>query len=307
MFGKPGFDFADPFRVPLQVNFNSPLLFDCPPFLSPATSLRLHPHTAQILDNMRTLTKAVVELPDHPSDDQQDNLYSTAMSILSAVTHLPADVSLDAGSESPHPDAATGPGSTSPGLKRKRRGDDTAAPRKAATSEIDGRVAMLEDVPDLVHRCVRKTALVYCYSIVHRVPTSQVCSEADFAQIWGWAWTAGLDRWSLLSGVFAWMMIAIVASSHHSVHGRMTKTLLVTAFMYIGTENWHVAVGMAEVALKLQRWLRGGRDDVQDGIISAAFGGEQAVEKYGFAFKDFRDTLPAGFPDELEDEDEGAD
>ncbi|KAM4065889.1 fungal specific transcription factor [Hirsutella rhossiliensis] len=307
MFGEPGFDFVDPFPEPLQVNFNSPLLFNCPPFLSPASSLRLHPHTAQILDNMRTLTKAVVELPDHPSDDQLDSLYSTAMSILSAVTHLPADVSLDVSPEPPRSEAATGPGCTTFGLKRKRQGDDTMAPRKAGTSEFDGRMATLEDAPDLVHRCVRRTALVYCYSIVHRVPTSKVCSEADFAQIWSCAWTVGLDRWSLLSGIFAWMMIAIVASSHQSIHGRMTKTLLVTAFMYIGTENWHVAVDMAEAALKLQRWLRGGKADVEDGVISAAFGGEQVIEKYGFAFKDFRDTLPPGFPDALEDEAEGAD
>ncbi|EQK98700.1 Zn(2)-C6 fungal-type DNA-binding domain protein [Ophiocordyceps sinensis CO18] len=295
MFGEPGFDFVDPCRVPLQVNFNSPLLFDCPPFLNPASSLRLHPHTAQILDSMRTLIKAVVELPENPSDEQLDSLYSTAMSVLSTVTHLPADVSLDAASDAGHSDTTTGSG------KRKREETHVGGPRKAGTNENDGRMVTPEEAPDLVHRCVQKTALIYSYSIVHRAPTSQVCTEADFTQIWGLAWTVGLDRWSSLSGIFAWMMIAIVASSHQSVHGRMAKTLLVTAFMYIGTENWHVAVDMADAALKLQRWLRGGKADVENGRVSGAFGGEPVIERCGFAFQD---TLPAGFPCALEGETE---
>lgn len=54
MFGEPGFEFYDPFRVPLQVNFNSPLLFDCPPFVSPASPLRIHPHKAKILDDIHS-------------------------------------------------------------------------------------------------------------------------------------------------------------------------------------------------------------------------------------------------------------
>lgn len=307
MFGRPGFGFADPVRVPLQVNFNSPLLFDCPPFLSPASSLRLHHHTAQILDYMRALTRAVVKMPENPSDEQLDSLYSTAMSVLSAVTHLPADVSVDAGPGPQHFTAATVPGSASFGLKRKHEGDDAVTPRNSSTGETGGRLATPKDSPDLVHRCVRKAALVYCYSIVRRAPTSQVCSEDELAQIWSWAWTAGLDRWSSLSGIFAWIMIGIVASSHQSVHGRMSKTLLVTAFMYIGTENWHIAVHMAEAALKLQRWLRGAIPNVDDGRVSGAFGGENVVERHGFAFKDFQDILPSGFPDALDDDAEGVD
>jgi len=71
LFGQPGFDFEDPVRVPLQVNFNSPLLFDCPPFLSPASPLRLHPHTAQILDEMRTVHRVVADLSDDATDEEE--------------------------------------------------------------------------------------------------------------------------------------------------------------------------------------------------------------------------------------------
>ncbi|KJZ72494.1 hypothetical protein HIM_08163 [Hirsutella minnesotensis 3608] len=308
MFGKPGFEFDDPCRVPLQVSFNSPLLFDCPLFASPAAPLRLHPHTAKILDDMRTVIRAVVELPEEPSDEQLDNLYSTAMSVLSAVTHLPADVKLDIGHQERKADAEADASTSGAGSKRKRHADDASGPRKAGTTDSNSRETTMEDAPDMVHRCVRKTALVYCYAIIHRVPTSSVLSEADFAQIWGWAWAIGLGRWASLSGIFAWMMICIVASSHQSVHGRMTKTLLVTAFMYIGTENWHIAVDMARAALKLQRWLRGGQSTLADGQISRAFGGEQVIERCGFAFasNDFKETLPDGFSQTMQSDSEAA-
>lgn len=66
----------------------------------------------------------------------------------------------------------------------------------------------------------------------------------------------------------------------------MTKTLVVTAFMYIGTENWHITADIAEAGLKLQHWLRGGKAELDDGTVSAAFGGESVVQRLGFAFKD---------------------
>lgn len=303
MFGEPGFEFHDPFRVPLQVNFNSPLLFDCPPFVSPASPLRLHPHTAQVLDEIRTLSKAVVDLPDYPTNGELEGVRQTAMAVLAAINHIPEDVALQVNLEAQNSDTATGPGSNGAGLKRKRQGDDTSAPRKAGTTQSDGRAPMSDEAPpDLVHRCVRVTALIYCHAILDRVPTSRACTEADFGRIWGWAWEAGLDRWSSLSGIFAWMMIAVVASSHHSIHGRMTKTLMVTAFMYLGTENWHIAADIAAAGLRIQRWLRGGRSDLDGAGVSGAFGGESVVERLGFAFKD---ALPE-VVQVREDEGEGA-
>ncbi|KAF4592225.1 fungal specific transcription factor domain-containing protein [Ophiocordyceps camponoti-floridani] len=308
MFGEPGFEFHDPARVPLlQVNFNSPLLFDCPPFLSLAAApLQLHPHTAQILDDLRALIKAVAELPDDPSADYPASLYQAAVAVLSSISLAPDDVMVPLSSRPPNLALAVDADNGTNGLKRKREGDDASGPRKAGTSEAEGRIPAPTDAPDLVHRCIRRTALIYSQAIVRRLPTSMICSEADFADIWSCAWTAGLDRWSSLSGIFTWLMIAIVASSHHSVHGRMAKTLLVTAFMYIGTENWHVAAAMAAAALKLQRWLRGGVSHPGDGVLSGAFGGETIVERYGFAFKDALPEVTVASVEE-EDEDEGAD
>ncbi|PNY25261.1 Uncharacterized protein TCAP_04801 [Tolypocladium capitatum] len=311
MFGEPGFEFHDPFRVPLQVNFNSPLLFDCPPFASPASPLRLHPHTAQVLDDMRTLSKAVVDLPDDPTKGELDRVHQTAQAVLAAISHIPEDVALQVDGEAQNAYAAAGPRNGGAGLgKRKRQEDDASAPRKAAATESDGRAPRStpeEAPPDLVHRCVRVTALIYCHAMLDRVPTSRACTPADFERIWVWAWEAGLDRWSTLSGIFAWMMIAVVANSHHTIHGRMTKTLMVTAFMYLGTENWHIAADMAAAGLRIQRWLRGGRS-VRDGDgVSGAFGGESVVERLGFAFKDaMPEVVQVCDEDEGEDEDGGS-
>ncbi|RDA95598.1 hypothetical protein CP533_1170 [Ophiocordyceps camponoti-saundersi (nom. inval.)] len=305
LFGEPGFEFYDPVRDPLKVNFNSPLLFDSPPFRSPAaTPLQLNPHTAQILDDLRSLIKAVVELPEDSSEDYPASLYSLAISVLSSVSLAPEDVAMSL----PNAESATSPCNATMGMKRKREGDDTWGPRKAGTSETESRVPSTMFAPDLVHRCIRKSALIYSKAIVRRLPTSMVCSEEEFAEIWGCAWTAGLDRWSVLGGIFTWMMIGIVASSHQSVHGRMSKTILVTAFMYVGTENWHVATDMASAALKLQRWLRGGvsMSPGSNGDMSAVFGGEKIVERYGFAFKDaIPEVVVAGVEEEEEEAEAG--
>ncbi|KND87641.1 hypothetical protein TOPH_07707 [Tolypocladium ophioglossoides CBS 100239] len=264
---------------------------------------------------MRTLSKAVVDLPDCPTKGELDGVHQTALAVLVAIGHTPEDVALQVDEEAHNSDTATatatatgpghgGAGSGGAGLKRKRLEDDTSAPRKAGTTERDGRAPTSDEAPpDLVHRCVRVTALIYCNAIVERAPTSHVCTPADFGRIWGWAWEAGLDRWSSLSGIFAWMMIAVVASSHHTVHGRMIKTLMVTAFMYLGTENWHIAADIAAAGLRIQRWLRGGRrSEREDGEVSGAFGGESVVERLGFAFKD---TVPEVVR-VYEDEGEGA-
>ena len=254
LFGQPGFDFEDPVRVPLQVNFNSPLLFDCPPFLSPASPLRLHPHTAQILDEMRTVHRVVADLSDDATDEEEAAVYLAADAALTAILYVPEDVALVEGDS----ETSTGPSNLSGGLKRKRQGDDTAEPRKAATTALEVRAATAEEMPDLVHRCVRKAALIYCQAVRDRVSTSRACSEDDFNQVWHWAWGAGLDRWAALSGIFVWVMIAVVPSSLSLVHSRMVKSLLVTGFMYLGTENWHVAADIAAAGLKMQRWLGDG-------------------------------------------------
>ncbi|KAK8913235.1 hypothetical protein H634G_08526 [Metarhizium anisopliae BRIP 53293] len=287
MFGQPGFEFDDPFRVPLQVNFNSPFLFNCPPFLIPSSSLRLHVKTAEILDSMRRLLQAVVELPDDADDAQLNTVHLMAASMVAYLGQLPDQVVLESdGGRDLASDLSTG-------QKRKREEFDdpaTSARRLSVADSVGGRSS--DDPPDMVYLCVRLTALIWARAIFERVPTREVCSETEFIRIWSFAWAAGLDRWSSLSGIYAWMNIAIAPLCHATIHARMVKTLTVTTFTYMGTENWHVAAEIASAALKVQAWLRKGKESKPSGAVSGAFGGEKAIEDFGFAFKENMPDLP---------------
>ncbi|KAG5925663.1 hypothetical protein E4U42_004093 [Claviceps africana] len=304
MFGQPGFEFEDPVRVPLQVSFNSPLLFNCPPFLIPSSSLKLHRLTSEILDSMRTLFQAVVQLPVHASSAELDSVSELATSLLSFLYQLPEQVFLPTETGSCDDDddddfscyTGYGVSSASAGQKRKQQGHDDDVRSCARTRLNDSSAVRLrrtaDEPPDMVYICVRLTALIWARAILQRVPTSQVCSEDRFKSIWSFAWAAGLDRWSSLSGVFAWMNIAIAPLCHRTIHARMVKTLTVTTFTYMGTENWHVAEEIAAAGLKVQAWLRGGHDHKPLGSLSGAFGGEKAIEDFGFAFEENVMDLP---------------
>lgn len=283
-FGHAGFEFEDAFRIPLQVNFNTPLLFDCPPFLLPSSSLRLHKHTAEILDNMRSLLHAVFNLQPDAETAQLDMISQMATLLLSLINSLPEQVLIEPEVESSR---------TLSGSKRKREDSDDVSPSGVPSSAAssDG-TSVTEDPPDMVYVCVRLTALIWAKAIQRRVPTKDVCTVAEFVQIWSFAWAAGLDRWSTLSGIFAWMLIAIGPLCHSTVHARMAKTLTVATFTHIGTENWHVAADVATAALKIQAWLRAGKESKPLGLLSGAFGGERVIENYGFAFKENMPDLP---------------
>ncbi|KAG5982690.1 hypothetical protein E4U55_001513 [Claviceps digitariae] len=299
MFGQPGFEFEDPVRIPLQVSFNSPLLFNCPPFLIPSSSLKLHKMTSEILDSMRTLFQAVVQLPDDAGPAELHPVSELATSLLNFLHQLPEQVLLqtEAGSSSYNGDNGSFISYDDPlasaGQKRKRqeRSDPTSSARPRLNDSTVARITP-DEPPDMVYVCVRLTALIWAQAILQRVPTSQVCTEAQFIRIWSFAWAAGLDRWSSLSGVFAWMNIAIAPLCHRTIHARMVKTLTVTTFTYMGTENWHVAEDIASAGLKVQAWLRGGHDHKPMGSLSGAFGGEKAIEDFGFAFKENVMDLP---------------
>ncbi|GAB0132932.1 hypothetical protein EsDP_00001352 [Epichloe bromicola] len=287
MFGQPGFEFEDPFRVPLQVSLNSPLLFNGPPFLIPSSTLRLHKTTSEILDSTRTVFQAVMELPDDPGEAELRAVSELARSLLDFLSQLPDQVLMepDAG----HDDSSA----ASAGQKRKRQeSDDPTASSRTRLNDFTGAKSTCDEPPDMVYLCVRLTALIWAKAILQRVPTSHICTETEFVRIWGFAWAAGLERWSCLSGVFAWMNIAIAPLCHKTIHARMVKTMTVTTFTYMGTENWHVAADMATAGLKMQAWLRAGKNSKPSGNLSGASGGEQAIEEFGFVFKENVMDLP---------------
>ncbi|QPG98280.1 hypothetical protein C2857_007449 [Epichloe festucae Fl1] len=288
MFGQPGFEFEDPFRVPLQVSFNSPLLFNGPPFLIPSSTLRLHKTTSEILDSTRAVFQAVMELPDDPGEAELRAVSELATSLLNFLSQLPDQVLMeppDAG----HDDFSA----ASAGQKRRRReSDDPPASSRTRRNDFTGAKSTRDEQPDLVYLCVRLTALIWAKAILQRVPTSHICTETEFARIWSFAWAVGLERWSCLIGVFAWMSMAIAPLCHNTIHARMFKTITVTTFTYMGTENWHVAMDMATAGLRMQAWLRAGKDSKPLGSLSGASGGEQAIEDFGFVFKENDIDLP---------------
>lgn len=292
MFGQPGFEFEDPFRVPLQVSFNSPLLSNGPPFLIPSSTLRLHKPTSEILDSTRTVFQAVMELPDDPGEAELGAVSELARSLLNYLSQLPEQVLMEA--DAGHDDS---PAASARQKRRRQESDDPTASSKMRRNDYTGARSTgarstRNEIPDMVYLCVRLTALIWAKAILQRVPTSHICTETEFARIWSFAWAAGLQRWSSLSGVFAWMNLAIAPLCHKTIHARMVKQMTVTAFMYMGTENWHVAADMATAGLKMQAWLRAGKDSKPLGSLTGASGGEQAIEDFGFVFKENVIDLP---------------
>lgn len=237
-----------------------------------------------------------MDLPEHPGAGYCDRIRQEAILALSIIVNqTPADVPLRS-DHTPKKFCSAIDGSERSAMGSQggqKMADATDAPIFDRDSSCEHRHLPTDDEPDLVHRCVRTTAILSCRSVLCRFPISRCCSDTDFEQIWGWVWQAGLDRWASLSGIFTWIMTTIVPSCHNTVHARMAKTLTVTSFTYVGTENWHVAVDMAKTSLKLQTWLKQRNLPSPSDTVSSAFGGEYAIERLGFAFRDsFPDSLP---------------
>lgn len=73
------------------------------------------------------------------------------------------------------------------------------------------------------------------------------------------------------------------------------KTLMVSTFMSIGVDNWHIAMDITRTAFKLQRWLAGGRIHPGEKGLS---GGETVVDKYGFVMKEILPEIQLPTDDE---------
>lgn len=274
MFGNPGFEFRDDFMMPHQASFNSPLLFDFPPFShSPTSTLKFHPLTAQILDDVRALFKVVLDLPHDVPTEQVQEVTQYAIQTLEKISSMPAHVIL----QEPQPETRTSPGSSN------------ITPNSSPPEHPPS------GAPDLMYTIVRKVALIYCRAIEARKPLSDACEPSEFLAIWGIAWEISLAKWQPVLGLYIWIMVSIVPSGHNLPMARFSKMLTVTAFMAFALENWHLGVDIADNALKLQRWLEEGWSHLEKGVI----GGEQGVEQYGFPVKE---DLPAVATGQFEDE-----
>jgi hypothetical protein len=130
-----------------------------------------------------------------------------------------------------------------------------------------------------------------------------VCSAGELLQIWGLSWRIPMASRTSILGIYLWTMLSIAPSCHSSAPARFIKTLFVNGFLTAAVENWHVAIAMADSALKLQRWLKGSATS-----RSLVFGGEGAIEKHGFAVKEVLQNIASvhkgdGPQDDEEDND----
>lgn len=309
IYGRPGFEFNDPIMVPFQMSLNSPLATGWPSFTSCAPSLRLHPCTAMILDDVRTMVEAVLALPPHASSAQLQQASSVASWVYGRIGELPDNVPMyqipqtrGSPAEASSSDTSSPPNTTdnskpSPSNEgsSKFRSPQSANARRvsvatssvkmqgsspAKTEPID-RGSPPTEIPDPVYRMVRMVATIYCRAILSRAPTSMVCSAGELLQIWGLSWRIPMASRSSILGIYLWTMLSIAPSCHSAAPARFIKTLFVNGFLTAAVENWHVAIGMADSALKLQRWLKGSTTSK-----SLVFGGERAIEKHGFAVKE---------------------
>ncbi|EWY91834.1 hypothetical protein FOYG_08790 [Fusarium oxysporum NRRL 32931] len=261
MYGHPGFEFRDSRTMPFKTAFNTPFISNWQSFRECSNSLQLHPSTAQILDDMRSLFSAVLALPRNPSSEHVQRVLSTAHWFHERILDLPEDT----------------PALQSPRPSQSSRASSIESPGSSAGSLRTDKSSSPFVLPDMVYRVIRKVALIYCKAILNRSPISYACSEEEIQAIWLSIWQSGLATWKSVLGIFAWVMIVLVTNCHKIGPGRLIKTLTMSTMMSIGMENWDVFNHIAKTSFRLQRWLAGGRDDTND-----LMGGEKVVDKYGF-------------------------
>lgn len=298
MYGCPGFELHDPILMPFQLHLSSPFTVGWPSFASSSASLRLHPSTAKIVDEIRSMIEAVLLLPADPTPDQLVHVTSIASWVHGEVESLPENVPLYYTQQSRVSPGETTSDTSSPPNAGEVVDKETTPPAQAAAqgkttprgngsggaaskSVSSARSSPPREVEDPVYRMVRLTASVYCRAVMHRVPTSKVLTKDEFFQIWSSAWRCPMAARSSILGIFLWAMLLLAPSCHELAQARFVKTMVVNGFLTAAVDNWHVAIGAAEAALRFQRWLKG--ESSKKGFI---VGGEKAVDKYGFAVKE---------------------
>ena len=111
---------------------------------------------------------------------------------------------------------------------------------------------------DHIYKCCRKVALIYCQAIVNRCSLAQACTMQDLNQLWASMWRITLSQWKRIPGIFIWVLLAVNPAAQNTPHGRLLKSLLKSASLYVALEHWELIDGSLMSFVRLQRWLRGG-------------------------------------------------
>ncbi|KAK5652432.1 hypothetical protein OQA88_10476 [Cercophora sp. LCS_1] len=289
--GGSEFEYRDNFQVPLRLALNTPFISSLVRFSSCDEALRIHPAVASILDDMRFLLSTVLALPEKASPKELQKVHTTSAWIHNRIASLPSEgPTVRKGSSAPSPAAPSTPGSTSgrdvrgtpdggdeqqrnrqtssrsrsrgqrPQGSRGRMSLQVESPEQWERAEAAERASSPPaDPPDFIYKAVRLAALMYSQAIKFRRPFSAIVSTDDFLQLWTTCWRVPLGTWRSLLGVFNWLLVPLVPCGKRP-HDRFVKAMLNVSLFQIGMDNWEIACGAMEGALKLQRWLDAERE-----------------------------------------------
>lgn len=292
----PEFIFHEPLPEKLKPAFNTPFVTgDLYPSFAKSESLDLHPVTAQILDNMRSLFSRVLQLSAGPSPEELEKVQQAAGMMRDLLESMP-DTCPDAPRLPLLPPTLTGAASeassfpvysappsppfsapsssssashwssseqhnTTPSISSAPPVPESHNPshfvlRNQAQTQLQPQYP-----PDLVYATVRQTALLYARAVAARSPLSAVCPVPHFFLLWSTAFRVPLSEWQRRLGLFLWVLSAVLPSSAHTSVRELPKSLLHIGTMQIGLDHWEVAVEMLRSAVEIVGWLAGGRED----------------------------------------------
>lgn len=302
--GGGEFSFEENLQIPLRLALITPLMPSLVQFSECGEALRIHPAVASILDDMRFLLGAVLAQSENPSAKDLTKVHITLAWIYDRIASLPAEGPMKrrlSSVASPTPSSAAesstnidvrgtpelgedlplpprsrqgtsrsrsrgnrshGPGSSRASLQAQAEVQDTWDESESASAGRPSPPPV--EAPDYVYQAVRLTALAYCQAIKLRRPFSRVVSSNDFMQLWTTVWRVPLSKWRSILGVFNWILLPLLPSSKRP-HDRFVKAMLNATFFQMGMEDWEIASGAMNAALKLQHWLGSGIGDQSGG------------------------------------------
>lgn len=218
---------SEPGSVPFRVPHNTPLVAGNVSFAACSEALRLHPVTADILDDVSFLISTVLKPPKDTGEQEEKKVEATAKWVHDRISSLP-----------PLSAAGFGEGST----QGRDPGDQPGG----------------DNQQHFLHKTIRLTSLLYTNAIMSRKPLSQSCSPAQFLEAWVSAWRIPLSTWKGMLGVFLWLVLALAPTAARTHHASFVKSMLNIACTQLSIESWDTAEQAMESMCALQRWLAGG-------------------------------------------------
>ncbi|KAH8879023.1 hypothetical protein GQ53DRAFT_739394 [Thozetella sp. PMI_491] len=235
-------------RRSFRWSHNTPLCTTLPDFSVCADMMRIHPTTASILDDMRVLTRLVLDHSRDPTPLKAQKLKSTTIWLQNRIAELP----LYAPSTSPE---------TTPSNIISQA---TPQPRQGISPPV---IPVLTPDPpggaasDCIYQCVRQTALLFCRTVLERKHVRSVILPADLIALWSVMWRVELEQWGSILGVFVWIQTIIAPAAQIMPPCAAVKSMFPLSMGQLGTENWGVAKEVFGNSLRIQEWLRTGEDE----------------------------------------------